>query len=158
MSTPPVAPAFERALAAEILASEQMRMRTLAATLAVLLAIFEVLLFAFQDLAQRLAQRPVPLWLPLSVIGPLALYELGAGLALERFGRRAVRIPTPLRFVNALIETSRRLEQLNKEVGSQLLVSDDVAATLGEARGTATPLGEFAIKGYERPVRVWRLS
>jgi len=55
------------------------------------------------------------------------------------------------------VNLAARLEQLNKEVGSQLLVSETVAATLGEARGTATPLGELAIKGYERPVRVWRL-
>jgi adenylate cyclase len=56
------------------------------------------------------------------------------------------------------VNLAARLEQLNKEVGSTLLMSDAVAATLGEARGTARPLGELAIKGYEQPVRVWRLE
>ena len=54
------------------------------------------------------------------------------------------------------VNLAARLEQLNKELGSQLLVSDAVAATLGDARGTAA--GELAIKGYDQPIRVWRLE
>jgi hypothetical protein len=75
MGDPPVPPVFERALAAEILASEQIRVRTLAATLAGLLAIAELLFLLFRDAAQALAARPLPMWLPLSVLGPYALYK-----------------------------------------------------------------------------------
>jgi adenylate cyclase len=99
-------PTFERALAAEIVASEQARVRTLAGALAVLLGIVEALLFIFQEDAQRLARRPVPLWLPLAVLGPFAAYEFGASLVLERFRRRGRPVFTALRFVNATIETS----------------------------------------------------
>jgi adenylate cyclase len=56
------------------------------------------------------------------------------------------------------VNLAARLEQLNKEFGSQLLVSDAVAAALGEGRGPATPLGDLPIKGYEGLVRVWRLQ
>jgi adenylate cyclase len=106
MGAVPLAPTFERALAVEIVASEQTRVRTLAVTFAVLLVILELLLFLFYDLAQHLARRPVPLWLPLAVLGPFTLYEVGAWLALDRFRRRRVPVPTPMRFVNATIETS----------------------------------------------------
>src|SRR5215467_11431762 len=106
MGAAPVAPTFERALAAEIVASEQTRVRTLAATLGILLGLTALLLFVFQDVAQHLAKRPVPLWLPLTVVGPFTLYELGAWRVLGRFRRRGLPIPTALRFVNATIETS----------------------------------------------------
>ena len=51
-----------------------------------------------------------------------------------------------------------RLEQLNKAYGSRLLVSEAVAAALGEGRWLATPLGELAVRGYAEPVRVCRLA
>ena len=105
MGAGPLAPTFERALAAEIVASEQTRVRTLAVTFAVLLAILQVLLLVFHDLAQHLARRPVPPWLPLAVLGPFTLYEFVAGLALGRFRKRGASVPTPMRFVNATIET-----------------------------------------------------
>jgi adenylate cyclase len=106
MGAPPVAPAFERALAAEVVASEQMRVRTLAATLAVLLVAVELMFIVFNDDVQRLARRPIPVWLPLAVLGPFTLYEIGVSLGLGRFRRRAMPVPTVLRFVNATIETT----------------------------------------------------
>jgi len=54
------------------------------------------------------------------------------------------------------VNFAARLEQLTKETGSQLLVSD--------AMRDATPidgavaLGPMTIRGYESPVRVWRLA
>ena len=56
------------------------------------------------------------------------------------------------------VNLAARLEQLNKEFGSRLLVSDAVAAALGHDPGAATPLGELPIRGYEGPVKVWRLA
>src|SRR5687767_10488703 len=106
MGAPPVAPAFERALAAEVVASEQMRVRTLAATLTVLLVAVELMFIVFNDDVQRLARRPIPVWLPLAVLGPFTLYEIGVSLGLGRFRRRAMPVPTVLRFVNATIETT----------------------------------------------------
>jgi adenylate cyclase len=54
------------------------------------------------------------------------------------------------------VNLAARLEQLTKETGSQLLVSD--------AMHDATPvdgavdLGPMTIRGYDEPVRVWRLA
>ena len=56
------------------------------------------------------------------------------------------------------VNLASRLEQLNKEFGSQLLVSDSVAAAFELDGDAATPLGELPIKGYATPVRVWRLQ
>jgi adenylate cyclase len=97
-------PAFERALAAEILASEQVRIRVLAAVLAFLL-FFDELLFQFgQDVLRQLLRKPVPAWLPLRVIGPFLAYEI---MVLLRYRiSRGKDLPSFARFANVLIETS----------------------------------------------------
>src|SRR5262249_21132698 len=71
-------PVFERALSAEIAASELFRVRVLAATLAVLL-VAEQLLFLFaRDLVEQFTQKPLPAWLPAQIIGPFLAYEIVA--------------------------------------------------------------------------------
>lgn len=56
------------------------------------------------------------------------------------------------------VNLASRLESLNKEVGSQFLVSDAVREAAGEAIGDAAPLGPMTVRGYDRPVTVWRLA
>jgi adenylate cyclase len=56
------------------------------------------------------------------------------------------------------VNFASRLEALNKDFDSQLLISTAVRDALGEDGGDAVPLGEVAIRGYERPVTVWRLG
>ncbi len=56
------------------------------------------------------------------------------------------------------VNLASRLESLNKEVGSQFLVSEAVHAAAGDAIGDAEPLGPVAVRGYEQPVTVWRLA
>ena len=54
------------------------------------------------------------------------------------------------------VNLAARLEQLTKETGAQLLVSDamrDATAIEG-----AVDLGPMKIRGYESPIRVWRLA
>ena len=55
------------------------------------------------------------------------------------------------------VNFAARLESLNKEFDSQLLISSAVRDALGEAGSDAVSLGEVAIKGYDRPMAVWRL-
>jgi adenylate cyclase len=54
------------------------------------------------------------------------------------------------------VNLAARLEQLTKETGARLLVSDSLrdAAMVD----SATDLGPMAIRGYDEPVRVWRLA
>ena len=103
---PVVGSAFERALSAEILASEQMRMRVLAATLAVLLAADELLFLFARDTLEQFTHKPLPTWLPLRVIGPILAYETVALLLLRYWLAQGRSIPTIARFANATIETS----------------------------------------------------
>ncbi|MBS0517330.1 MAG: adenylate/guanylate cyclase domain-containing protein [Proteobacteria bacterium] len=54
------------------------------------------------------------------------------------------------------VNLAARLEQLTKETGARLLVSDALDAQAREAGGE--DLGPMAIRGYGEPVRVWRLA
>jgi adenylate cyclase len=56
------------------------------------------------------------------------------------------------------VNLASRLESLNKEVDSQLIVSDAVREAVGDAVGELLPLGALPVRGYAEPVTVWRLA
>jgi adenylate cyclase len=56
------------------------------------------------------------------------------------------------------VNFAARLEALNKDFNSQLLISAAVRDTLGEACHDAVSLGEVLIRGYDRPMMVWQLG
>ena len=56
------------------------------------------------------------------------------------------------------VNFAARLESLNKEFNSQLLISAVVRDALGDDGSDAVSLGEVAIKGYDRPMTVWQLG
>ena len=56
------------------------------------------------------------------------------------------------------VNFASRLEALNKDFNSQFLISEAVRDALGEACGDAVSLGEVEVRGYERPMAVWRLG
>jgi adenylate cyclase len=56
------------------------------------------------------------------------------------------------------VNFAARLEALNKEYGSQLLVSDHVYASVHDRQKDAVSLGEVPVRGYEQPMTVWRLA
>jgi adenylate cyclase len=56
------------------------------------------------------------------------------------------------------VNLASRLESLNKDVGSQLIVSDAVREAARDAIGEALPLGPIPVRGYAEPVTVWRLA
>jgi adenylate cyclase len=56
------------------------------------------------------------------------------------------------------VNLASRLESLNKEVGSQLIVSDAVREAAGDAIGEASRLGPVSVRGYAEPVAAWRLA
>ena len=51
-----------------------------------------------------------------------------------------------------------RIEQLNKDYGSQLLVSAEVLRAAGEDASQAVALGPVAVKGRDEPVALYRLA
>lgn len=56
------------------------------------------------------------------------------------------------------VNFAARLEQLTKEHGARLLVSDAVAKALDGENGGATLIGAVPVKGYAEPQQVWRLA
>jgi adenylate cyclase len=57
------------------------------------------------------------------------------------------------------VNLAARLEQLTKDHGARLIVSDAVMEALGGAAGAgASPLAAVTLKGYVAPVRAWRLA
>jgi len=56
------------------------------------------------------------------------------------------------------VNFASRLEALNKEFGSQLLISSAVHDVLGKDCPDAKSLGEVPIRGYERPMGIWQLG
>ena len=56
------------------------------------------------------------------------------------------------------VNLASRLESLNKDLGSELLVSDAVYAAAGDAIGDALLLGPVTVRGYAEPVTVWQLA
>ncbi len=56
------------------------------------------------------------------------------------------------------VNFASRLEALNKEFGSQLLISASVREALGEDGVDAVSLGEVPIRGYDQPMSVWQLG
>ncbi len=62
------------------------------------------------------------------------------------------------------VNLAARLEQLTKETGARLLVSDAVRDAVNDGAGDgarvedAVDLGPMAIRGYDQAVRVWRLA
>ncbi|WP_249225313.1 adenylate/guanylate cyclase domain-containing protein [Tardiphaga alba] len=56
------------------------------------------------------------------------------------------------------VNFAARLEALNKEFGSQLLISSAVRDALDAGHDEATFLGDVAIRGYEQPQAIWRLG
>lgn len=56
------------------------------------------------------------------------------------------------------VNFASRLESLNKEFNSQLLISSVVRDALGDSCADAVSLGNVPVKGYEQPMAVWRLG
>jgi len=56
------------------------------------------------------------------------------------------------------VNFAARLEALNKDFNSQFLISQAVHDTLGDECRDAVSLGEVTVRGYDKPVPVWRLG
>lgn len=56
------------------------------------------------------------------------------------------------------VNLAARIEALNKDFNSQFLVSDVVRHAVGPACDDAVSLGAVDIRGYDRPLAIWRLG
>lgn len=58
----------------------------------------------------------------------------------------------------SVVILAARIEQLNKEFGSQILVSEDVIESIGQQAYSAVHYGLVALKGWHKPVSVFKLA
>ncbi|HKR14040.1 MAG TPA: adenylate/guanylate cyclase domain-containing protein [Pyrinomonadaceae bacterium] len=60
--------------------------------------------------------------------------------------------------IGDVVNLAARLEKLNKEFGSQLLISDEVRTHLLGNAGDAVPMGQVDIRGRANPIAVYQLA
>ena len=59
--------------------------------------------------------------------------------------------------IGDVVNVASRIEQLNKEFGSQLLISEPVWQAVRDKFDGATPIGAVQVKGREAPVQLWQV-
>jgi adenylate cyclase len=117
---------------------------------------------ATTEAAQQAVAAARDMLIAMERINTASLWPLRIGIGIHFGEVVAGSIGSPRRkeytVIGDTVNFASRLEALNKEFGSQLLISAPVRDALGNTGSDAVPLGEVPIRGYEQPVAVWQLG
>jgi adenylate cyclase len=118
--------------------------------------------FEAPDAAQRAVTAAREMLAAMDSVNMANNWPLRIGIGIHFGEVVAGNIGSPRRkeytVIGDTVNFAARLESLNKEFNSQLLISAVVRDALGGDGSDAVSLGEVAIKGYDRPMPVWRLG
>ena len=118
--------------------------------------------FEAADAAHRAVAAAREMLIAMERINEASDWPLRIGIGVHFGEVVAGNIGSPRRkeytVIGDTVNFASRLEALNKELDSQLLISAVVRETLGEDCCDAISLGEVPIRGYEYPVTVWQLG
>jgi adenylate cyclase len=104
--------------------------------------------------AGRAMLKAVDAW---NLAHPARALRVGIGIHIGEAVTGSIGSPRRKEYtaIGDTVNLAARLEQLTKETGARLLLSDPVRAAA--AASDAVDLGALPVRGYEQPVRVWRL-
>jgi adenylate cyclase len=118
--------------------------------------------FEAADAAQRAVAAAREMLAAMESVNKASNWPLRIGIGIHFGEVVAGNIGSPRRkeytVIGDTVNFAARLESLNKEFNSQLLISAMVRDALGSDGSDAVSLGEVAIKGYDRPMPVWQLG
>ncbi len=118
--------------------------------------------FEAADAAQRAVTAGREMLAAMDSVNKANNWPLRIGIGIHFGEVVAGNIGSPRRkeytVIGDTVNFAARLESLNKEFNSQLLISAVVRDALGNDGRDAVSLGEVAIKGYDRPMPVWQLG
>ena len=118
--------------------------------------------FEAADAANRAVAAAREMLVAMDSVNKTGSWPLRIGIGIHFGEVVAGNIGSPRRkeytVIGDTVNFAARLESLNKEFNSQLLISAVVRDALGNDGSDAVSLGEVAIKGYDRPMPVWQLG
>ena len=114
------------------------------------------------DCAQHAVAAAREMLLAMEGVNEASNWPLRIGIGIHFGEVVAGNIGSPRRkeytVIGDTVNFASRLETLNKEFNSQLLISSAVREALGDSGRDAVSLGQVTIKGYDQPMAVWRLG